>query len=113
MKKYLAHSLFTLLSFLAIPFYIHAQSVTKKGSLFYSNIIYKEDIKDDLYQSSIEDLQQQLQKATNQKIKIQTYNNEKLEQGIYVLLNRPSLLPRSDAKKLEQGTSEDFFITGT
>ncbi len=114
MRRHLKNALFILIPFLAIPFCINAQPGTRGSSLFYSDVIYKEDIRDGLYLESIADLQQSLQKVTKRNIKILPFNNkDSPAQGIYVLLNKPSILLPPDSKKLAQGSSEDFFIIGT
>ena len=112
MKKHLENILLSF-SFFAVPLYVNAQSATTGGSFFYSSVIYKEDIQDGLYQESVKDLQQSLQKATNQNIKTESYKNDNTKQGVYLLLNQPSLLPLPDSRKLAKGSIEDFFIVGT
>lgn len=83
-------------------------------SPLYSGKIFKAELQNELYNSSITDLQIYLQKATGSSFSINNFSGNNQQQGIYVVLNNPSVpLSAADIKKLNSGGIEDFIINGT
>jgi hypothetical protein len=78
-----------------------------KADPYYSQKIYREDISDPALQASFADLQIYLDKATGRAFDLQTTNG-KIDKGIYILLDKPGLLPANISKRLHEGTIEDF-----
>jgi hypothetical protein len=85
-----------------------------QNSSFYGSRIFRTDLHNDLYDQSVEDLREYLQKATGSVFTTGNFSGSTNQEGIYLILYGPSVpLAATDAKKLMTGGIEDFIIVGT
>lgn len=83
-------------------------------SSLYAGSIFKADLQNEVYNKSIDDLREYLQKSTSSVFTVSNFSGSTKPEGIYLVLNSPSLpLSPTDAKKLKAGGIEDFIIIGT
>lgn len=77
-----------------------------------ARVIFREDLPDEMYRKSVEDLQEYLEKVTGEVFLIKK-NGPLAAPGIYVMLNKKAgPLSAAEAKKLDNGTIEDFYLIG-
>lgn len=85
-----------------------------QNSSFYGGRIFRADLQNDLYNQSVEDLREYLQKATGSVFTASNFSGSTKLEGIYLVLYNSSVpLSATDAKKLKTGGIEDFIINGT
>ncbi|MGZ4097892.1 MAG: DUF4838 domain-containing protein [Bacteroidia bacterium] len=82
-----------------------------KGNSYYNQKIYRDNVNDPVLNASFTDLQMYLNKATGRIFDIEPTSG-KINQGIYILLDKPGLLPANLSRSLHKGTIEDFVLVG-
>ncbi len=81
------------------------------GSRLYGQTIYLSNTDDAATLRAVKDLQDYLGGSTGKTFRTETFNGQKNE-GIYLLLNETASVPSSLRQKLQNGTIEDFVLSG-
>lgn len=99
--------------FLALlPHFLFAEANLYTGN--YSGLIYKADIKDEIFAKSAEDLKIVLERLTSGKFKVEAYDSRNpISKGIYLLLDPKNIVDRNISSRLRAGSIEDFYIAAT
>src|SRR6266487_2164818 len=80
-------------------------------SQLYDRIIYVDKVESDEFQQSLNDLVIYLKKITSQDFIVKEATSN-INSGIYLLLNKPAVLPAELNKKIQSGSIEDFVLSG-
>lgn len=79
---------------------------------FYKHNIFIEELQDPGFRLSLADLQKSLNQVASQSFLVNNFKGSREESGVYLLLNKPNILPAAESAKLAKGSIEDFYMKG-
>lgn len=93
-------------------FRIDALLLAQPASSFYNHTVVAETIDDPEYIASVTDLNKAIETLTGKPVSAISFNGSVKQPAVYLCISRPGLLPASVNSQLENGTTEDFYISG-
>jgi hypothetical protein len=107
-------NLFTILiAILFLPLVSLARN-DKSGQVLdeYGDVIYIENVKDEVLDKSVADLQYYLSQLSSKKFRVEYYKPESpFGKGIYLVMSKGNVVSADIAEKLSKKSIEDFYIS--